>query len=71
MGIRADSPDGIKKVLTDAVKRWANESFYVISGNTGAEASAEFARLESLFAWTLYDLGAARIDPAELGIPKP
>lgn len=80
MGIRADSPDGVKRVLTDAfkkaletdaVKKWADENFYVISGKTGAEASAEFARLESLFAWTLYDLGAAKIDPAELGIPKP
>jgi len=80
MGIRADSPDGVKQVLTDAfkkaletdaVKKWADENFYVISGKTGAEASAEFARLESLFAWTLYDLGAAKIDPAELGIPKP
>ena len=80
MGIRADSPDDVKEVLTDAfkkaletdaVKKWADENFYVISGKIGAEASAEFARLESLFAWTLYDLGAAKIDPAELGIPKP
>lgn len=80
MGVRADSPDDMKKVLTDAfnkaletdaVKKWAKDNFYVISGKTGAEASAEFARLESLFGWTLYELGAAKIDPATLGIPKP
>ena len=80
MGVRADSPDDVKRVLTDAfnkaletdaVKKWANDNFYVISGKTGAEASAEFARLESLFGWTLYELGAAKIDPAKLGIPKP
>ncbi len=80
MGVRADSPDDVKKVLTDAfnkaletdaVKKWAKDNFYVISGKTGAEASAEFARLESLFGWTLYELGAAKIDPATLGIPKP
>jgi tripartite-type tricarboxylate transporter receptor subunit TctC len=80
MAVRADSPDDVKAVLTDAfnkaletdaVKNWAKENFYVISGKTGAEASAEFARLESLFGWTLYELGAAKIDPADLGIPKP
>ena len=27
--------------------------------------------LESLFAWTLWDLKAAKLDPATLGIPKP
>jgi len=66
-----DSLDDVKKVLPDAVKKWASDSCYVISGKTGAGASAVFARLESLFAWTLYDVGAAKIDPAELGIPKP
>ena len=80
MAVRADSPDDVKKVLTDAfnkaletdaVKKWASDNFYVINGKTGAEASAEFARLESLFGWTLYELGAAKINPADLGIPKP
>ncbi len=80
MAVRADSPDDVKKVLTDAfnkaletdaVKKWASDNYYVISGKTGAGASAEFARLESLFGWTLYELGAAKINPADLGMPKP
>ena len=30
-----------------------------------------FAKLESLFAWTLWELGAAKVNPETLGIPKP
>jgi len=80
MAVKNDSPDNVKKVLTDAfdkamateaVKKWAKDNFYVLSGKTGAAAQEEFARLESLFAWTLHELGAAKKDPAELGIPKP
>jgi len=32
---------------------------------------AIFNKLESLFCWTLWVLGQAKIDPATLGIPKP
>ena len=80
MAVRNDAPDDVKQKLTeafkkaletDAVKKWAAESYYVISGKTGEEARAEFAKLESLFAWTLHDLGAAKLDPATLDIPKP
>ena len=80
MAVRNDAPDDVKQKLTeafkkalesDAVKKWAAESYYVISGKTGSEARAEFAKLESLFAWTLHDLGAAKLDPATLEIPKP
>ena len=80
MAVRNDAPDEVKQKLTeafkkaletDAVKKWAKESYYVISGKTGEEARAEFAKLESLFAWTLHDLGAAKLDPATLEIPKP
>lgn len=80
MAVRDDTPDDVKQVLedafnkaleTDAVKKWAKDSYYVISGKTGEPAKEEFARLESLFAWTLHDLGAAKKNPADLGIPKP
>ena len=80
MAVKDDAPDNVKKVLTDAfdkametdaVKKWAKDNYYVLSGKTGAAAQEEFARLESLFAWTLFELGAAKKDPAELGIPKP
>ncbi len=74
------APDKAKQVLTaafkkamqsDTVKTWAETNYYDLSGLAGAEASAAFAKLESNFAWTLKDLGAATVDPATLGIPKP
>ncbi|GJL82369.1 MAG: ABC transporter substrate-binding protein [marine bacterium B5-7] len=80
MAVRNDVPDEVKTVLSDAftkalatdkVKQWAADNYYVLSGKTGDAASEEFARLESLFAWTLHDLGAAKLDPSTLGIAKP
>ena len=78
--VPADAPEEAKKVLVDAfnkamatdkVKTWAKENYYLLSGKSGAEANAVFAALESNFAWTLWELGAATVDPAKLGIPKP
>ena len=60
-----------KAMATDKVKTWAKENYYLLSGKTGAESKAVFDALESNFAWTLWDLGAATVDPATLGIPKP
>ena len=80
MAVRADAPTEVLEAITDAfdaamatpeVQEWAESNYYVLSGLTGAEASAEFASLESLFSWTLYDLGAAEVSPEELGIPRP
>lgn len=74
------APDDVKKTLTEAfdaamasdrVQTWLADNYYVASGASGEAAKQEFARLESLFAWTLHDLGAASVDPATLGIPKP
>jgi tripartite-type tricarboxylate transporter receptor subunit TctC len=74
------APDEVKATLTDAfdaamasdaVQSWLAENFYDASGLSGEAAKAEFARLESLFAWTLHELGAASVDPATLGIPQP
>jgi len=78
--IKADAPDDIKAVLIDAFNKalmtdtfvkWAEENYYVVSGATGSEGVEIFNKLESLFAWTLWDLQAAKVDPATLGIPKP
>jgi len=78
--VRADAPDDVKAVLADAFKKaiateklktWAKENYYLLSGKTGAEARDEFNALESNFAWTLWELKAAKVDPASLGIPKP
>ena len=80
MAVPKDVPEDRKTVLqdafkqamnTDEVKNWAEKNYYVISGKVGEEANEEFNRLESLFAWTLWDLGAAKVNPSELGIPKP
>jgi tripartite-type tricarboxylate transporter receptor subunit TctC len=78
--VPADAPEEAKTVLVDAfqkametdkVKTWAKENYYLLSGKTGAESKAVFDALESNFAWTLWELGAATVDPATLGIPKP
>ncbi len=78
--IKMEAPDDVKQVLRDAFaealetenyKKWAKENFYVTSGATGEEATKIFNKLESLFAWTLWELEAAKVNPEELGIPKP
>ncbi|MEW5910770.1 MAG: tripartite tricarboxylate transporter substrate-binding protein, partial [Thermodesulfobacteriota bacterium] len=79
-GVPSDTPkeakdaieDAFKKAMaTDTVKKWAAENYYLLSGKTGEEGKKEFENLESLFAWTLWELGAAKVDPATLKIPKP
>jgi tripartite-type tricarboxylate transporter receptor subunit TctC len=78
--LHASAPDVAKKVITDAfnkaiasdvVAKWAKANNYDVSGKSGPEASAIFQKLESTFAWTLWDLKAAKVDPATLGIAKP
>jgi tripartite-type tricarboxylate transporter receptor subunit TctC len=78
--VPSDTPKDVKAVLesafkkamaTETVQKWGKENYYLLSGKIGAEAKKEFDNLESLFAWTLWDLGAAKVDPAKLGIPKP
>lgn len=77
--VRADAPEEVKATLTeafntamqsDAVKDFAQKNFYQLSGKSGDAAAEQFADLESMFAWTLWDLGAASVDPSTLGIPK-
>ncbi len=78
--VPADVPAEAKAVLVDAfnkgmatdkIKTWAKDNYYLLSGKTGAESKAVFDALESNFAWTLWELGAAKVNPADLGIPKP
>lgn len=78
--VHDEAPEEVKATLTEAfdaamqseeVTTWLDENFYEASGLSGEAAKAEFARLESLFAWTLHELGAASVDPATLSIPKP
>ena len=78
--VPADAPAEAKAVLVDAfnkaiatekVKKWAKDNYYLLSGKTGAESKKVFDALESNFAWTLWELKAATVNPADLGIPKP
>ncbi|MCR9139294.1 MAG: tripartite tricarboxylate transporter substrate binding protein [Alphaproteobacteria bacterium] len=78
--VHASASDDVKAKLTDAfdkaiasdvVAEWAAANNYDIGGQSGAEATAIFDKLESTFAWTLWDLKAAKVDPSTLSIPKP
>lgn len=78
--VPADVPEGVKNVIvdafkkalaTDAMKNWADSNYYALSGKTGKAGRDEFEKLESLFAWTLWELGAAKVNPEALKIPKP
>jgi len=74
-----DVPEDIKEVLQDAfeqamqtpaVKAFGKDNYYILSGAYGDEANEVFDKLESNFAWTLWDLGTATVDPSSLGIPR-
>lgn len=60
-----------KVMQSPAVKKWAQENYYQLSGKHGEAARKEFASLESYFTWTLQDLGSNKVSPATFGIPKP
>ena len=60
-----------KAMASDEVKAFGEEKYYILSGLRGPEANEVFAALESNFAWTLWELGAADVNPADLNIPKP
>ncbi|WP_245418527.1 Bug family tripartite tricarboxylate transporter substrate binding protein [Cohaesibacter intestini] len=78
--VRKEVPTDVKKTIakafisaigSDEVKKFAAENHYELVGAFGAEANKKMTRLESLFSWTLWELGAAKVDPSTLGIPKP
>lgn len=78
--IKKEADKAIKAKLNEAfevamesapVKKWLSDNYYLAIGTSGAEANKAYDGLESLFSWTLQDLGAAKVDPAVLGIPKP
>lgn len=65
--------DGVfaKVIASEKVKAWAEDNHYELSGLSGEEAKAEFARLESIFTWALDELGANKLPPSQFGIAKP
>lgn len=77
--IRKDAPENVKQVLWDAfkvamksdpVKKYGDDMYFQLKGLVGKEANDIFDNLESVFSWTLWDLGAAKLDPASFGIPR-
>jgi tripartite-type tricarboxylate transporter receptor subunit TctC len=78
--VRRETPDDAKAKLVAAFKKAGENPQYRAllegRGNTmlnisGAEAEAFIRRFQSTTAWLYHAAGAAKKDPAELGIPKP
>ena len=59
-----------KAMKSEAVVKFGKEKYYILSGKRGPEANKVFDALESNFAWTLWELKAAEVNPADLNIPK-
>jgi tripartite-type tricarboxylate transporter receptor subunit TctC len=79
-GVSNKTPASVKQTLNRAfekalvapmLKSWAKEHATLLNGKTGKKAGAEFALLEAVVAWSLWDQGRAKVDPKSLGIPKP
>ena len=77
--IRKDAPEAIKAKLqaafktamkAEAVQKYGAERYFTMKGFVGKEANDIFDKLESVFSWTLWDLGAAKVNPSTLGIPR-
>ena len=57
----------LQKQLRNLVKK--NTMYFLAKEDL--KANEVFASLESNFAWTLWELGAAEVNPEDLNIPKP
>jgi tripartite-type tricarboxylate transporter receptor subunit TctC len=77
--IRKDAPEAVKAKLQEAfkvamqaepIKKFGSERYFTLKGYVGDEANKIFDKLESVFSWTLWDLGAAKVNPSTLGIPR-
>jgi len=80
MGVRRDTPLEILKAINQAYLKAYESPKYdaVLKQNVGykvvltpTESDKMAAFKESVTAWTFKDLGIAKNDPAELGIPRP
>lgn len=78
--VRKETPDDVKATLVAAFKKAGNHPEYrklmegrgtTILNIGGAEAQAFISKWQSTTAWLYKDAGAAKVDPATLGIPKP
>ncbi len=57
-------------LTTDAVKKFAEETGYIIVGYTGEEADKFYALQTAAYSWVQYDAGLVEISPEELGLSR-
>jgi tripartite-type tricarboxylate transporter receptor subunit TctC len=78
--VKRDTPEDIKATLVKAFKTaGANDQFQTLMkerGNvmmnvSGADGDAFMKKWQSVTAWVLQDVGAAKISPEKFGIPRP
>lgn len=57
-------------LTTDAAKKFAEETGYVIVGYTGEEADKFYATQTAAYSWVQYDAGLVDISPEDLDLPR-
>ncbi len=78
--VRKETPDDVKAKLVAAFKKAGDNPQYrkmmqdrgtTMLNISGAEAESFIKKFQSTTAWLYQGAGAAKVDPATLGIPKP
>lgn len=78
--VRADVTDDVKATLTEAFSTAATDETFlelmanrgnVVMNMSGQEAVDFLAKWQQVTVWALQDTGAAKVNPAELGIARP
>ena len=78
--VRADVPDNVKTTLTKAFAAAATDSTFLelmanrgnVVMNIGGQEAVDFLeKWQQVTVWALQDTGAAKVNPKELGIPRP
>ena len=78
--VRRDVPDDIKATLVDVYARAAEDATFlelmanrgnVVMNISGEEADAFLRKWQQVTVWALQDTGAAKVNPEDLGIPRP
>ncbi|MCS6995837.1 MAG: tripartite tricarboxylate transporter substrate binding protein [Casimicrobiaceae bacterium] len=78
--VKRETPEPIKARLVAAFKKAADDPKFkevmaargnVVMNISGAQAEAFLKKWQSVTAWIYQEVGAAKKNPAELGIPKP
>lgn len=78
--VRADVPDDVKATLTEAFATAATDATFLelmanrgnVVMNMGGQEAVDFLKKwQQVTVWALQDTGAAKVNPEELGIPRP